>query len=714
MISRLFPSLAAAFALFAGIASAQVAIAQNAPMSPAATTPLKPGAVQTGHVELELIAASTAVAPGSPLRVAVRQRIMPGWHTYWRNSGDAGQPTDISWKLPKGVTAGAPVWPTPQRLPEATLMTYGYKGEVVTPVALTVGREVRPAATVRLVAHVDLLVCQNLCVPESADLALDLPVAATAAPSASAPVIAQALAAAPVPAPFAATASLDKGALRLAFAGPALDGIDPAGAYFFPDDTKTLTLTAPQTVERGSGGFTLVAKPAPDLTAQPTAPITGLLTVGGHAWEITAKPGTAPVSATKTGGAGFAGFLLALGAGIVGGLILNLMPCVFPVLAIKAAALAQNAHRPGESRLHGLAFLVGTVATFLVLAALLLAARAAGEAAGWGFQLQSPGVTAGLALLVLAVALNLSGVFEAGLSVQRVGGEVSTGNGVLGAFLTGVLAVLVAAPCTAPFMALATGYALTAPLPLALSVFAALGLGLALPFTLLCFSPALLSRLPRPGQWMETLRRLLAFPMYGAAAWLTWVFVQQTGAEALGLFFAAAVCLAFALHLFGGAQHNQAAGRSSMVGLVFAGLAVAGAVFLTATAATLPPETGAASTQVDRALKAEPFTPERLAELRSQGKPVFVNLTAAWCVTCKVNERVALSQPEVAQAFAKTGTAYLVGDWTRRDATIAKTLAEHGRAGVPLYLLYRPGASEPVVLPQLLTAGTVVGALTGK
>jgi thiol:disulfide interchange protein DsbD len=670
--------------------------------------------VQTGHVELELVGASTAAVPGSTLQVAVRQKIMPGWHTYWRNSGDAGQPTEISWKLPKGFSAAAPVWPTPQRLPEATLMTFGYKGEVVTPIAVSVGREVRPAPSVRLTAHVDLLVCQNLCIPESADLALDLPVAATSGPSAQAPLLAQALAAAPAPAPFTATASLKDGVLRLAFVGPALDGIDPSGAYFFPDDTKTLTLTAPQAVERGTGGFTLLAKPAPELTAQPTAPITGVLTAGGHAWEVTAKPGTPTAAAVGPSAAGIGGFLLALGAGVIGGLILNLMPCVFPVLAIKAAALAENAHRPGEARLHGLAFLVSTVATFLVLAALLLAARAAGEAAGWGFQLQSPGVTAGLALLVLAVALNLSGVFEAGLSVQRVGGEVSTGKGVAGAFLTGVLAVLVAAPCTAPFMALATGYALTAPLPLALCVFAALGLGLALPFTLLCFSPALLSRLPRPGQWMETLRRLLAFPMYGAAAWLTWVFVQQTGAEALGLFFAAAVCLAFALHLFGGAQHNQALGKGSVVGLLFAGLAVTGAVFLTAVAATLPPETGAASTQVDRALKAEPFTPARLAELRSQGKPVFVNLTAAWCVTCKVNERVALSQPEVAQAFARTGTAYLVGDWTRRDAAIAKTLSDHGRAGVPLYLLYRPGASEPVVLPQLLTAGTVVGALTAK
>jgi thiol:disulfide interchange protein DsbD len=292
-------------------------------------------------------------------------------------------------------------------------------------------------------------------------------------------------------------------------------------------------------------------------------------------------------------------------------------------------------------------------------------------------------------------------VFEAGLSAQRAAGSISTGGGLFGAFGTGVLAVLVAAPCTAPFMAAAIGYALTASAPFALAVFAALGLGLALPFTLLSFSPGLLARFPRPGAWMEGLRHVLAFPMYGAAAWLAWVFIQLTNVNALGYLFAAALALGFALYLFGGAQRRQAEGEAGVFGLLGAGLFVAGAVFLAAMAPTAPAgEEGA-----------EAYSSDKLAELRAEGRPVFVNFTAAWCVTCKVNEATTLSQPAVKAAMARTHTVYLVGDWTHRDAVIARTLADHGRAGVPLYLVYRPGAAEPKVLPQVLTTGIVVDAL---
>ena len=343
-----------------------------------------------------------------------------------------------------------------------------------------------------------------------------------------------------------------------------------------------------------------------------------MLAVAGHAWEISAKPGRLPEgagglgevraadeaapprgsggpAASPTSGpvAGPVGFVVALGLGLLGGLVLNLMPCVFPVLAMKAAALARHAqHGAGEARAHGLAFMAGTILTFVALAGLLLGLRAAGQAAGWGFQLQTPAVTAALALLMLAVALNLSGVFEAGLSAQRAAGSVSVGGGVLGAFATGVLAVLVAAPCTAPFMAAAVGYALTASAPLALCVFAAMGLGLALPFAAVSFTPALLARLPRPGPWMEGLRHVLAFPMYGAAAWLAWVFVQQTGAEGLGLLFAAGVALAFALYLFGGAQRREAAGAGALIALLGAGVFVTASIFLAALAANGPTDGG--------------------------------------------------------------------------------------------------------------------------
>ncbi len=709
MTLRLFLAACAWLLVAAGAASAQ----------PAAT----PGpAINTGHVQLKLIGPDAPATPGGTVHVALVQEITPGWHTYWRNSGDAGQPTQITWTLPAGVQAAEPVWPTPKRQREATLMTYGYQGEVVAPVALRLPRSFAPGAVLK--AHVDLLVCKDVCVPESGDLALPL----GASPGPGADQIKAALAAAPEPARFQAGAKLDAGKLMLAFAGQGVAGIDPTGAYFFPYDPKVLDHPSRQAVERGPQGLTLTVKAGSATSLK--GPVQGVLTFGGQAYEVSARPGVLPAGASGQGEVPAAdeaaaapapakasdsplGFLVALGSGLLGGLILNLMPCVFPVLAMKAAALARTAgHGPGEARAHGLAFMAGSVPAFVALAGLLLALRAAGQAIGWGFQAQSPTVMAGLSLLMLAVAMNLSGVFEAGLSAQRVAGSVSAGGGLFGAFVTGVLAVLVAAPCTAPYMAAATGYALTASAPSALAVFAALGVGLALPFTLLSFSPGLLSRLPRPGAWMEGLRHVLAFPMYGAAAWLAWVFVQQTNANGLGYLFAAALALGFALYLFGGAQRRQAEGSGGLLGLLGAGLFVAGAVFLAAMAANVGSggET-ANATETDRALSAEPYTPEKLAELRAQGRPVFVNFTAAWCVTCKVNEATTLSQPEVKAAFARTHTAYLVGDWTRRDASIAKTLAEHGRAGVPLYLVYRPGATEPQVLPQLLTPGVVEKAL---
>jgi thiol:disulfide interchange protein DsbD len=720
---RLITAVLAWLALTASAASAQ---------GPARPMPGVP--VQTGHVELQLLSADTVAAPGETAWVALSQSIAPGWHTYWRNSGDAGQPTQIVWSLPPGATVGAPVWPTPRRMREASLMTYGYQGQVVTAIPVHIAKSVPPGTVLTLTARVDLLVCKDLCIPEGADLAVQLPVGdAVEQDPTTGRKITDALLAAPKPAPFNAAAKVEHGMLELAFTGPVLKRLDPTGAYFFPDDPKALDEPSRQAVERGPTGFTLMVKAGPGAANGLSRPLTGVLSVAGHAFEVSARPGPLPAGASGLGAvpsadeapapkakpAGVAlGFLAALGLGLLGGVVLNLMPCVFPVLAIKAAALARVAgHGKAHARAHGLAFAVGVVLTFVLLAAGLIGLRAAGQAVGWGFQLQSPPVTAGLSLLMLAVALNLSGVFEAGLSAQRAAGQVATGNGLAGAFGTGVLAVLVAAPCTAPFMAVAIGYALTASAPLALCVFAAMGVGLALPFAILSFSPALLNRLPRPGAWMQTLRHVLAFPMYGAAAWLTWVFAQQLGAEALGVLFAAAVALAFALYLFGGAQRREADGAAGVVvGLLAAGVFTAAAVFLAAVAASAPAQgQGAvASSEVDRSLAAEPYSPTRLAELRSQGRPVFVNFTAAWCVTCKVNERVALSQPEVKAAFARTHTAYLVGDWTRRDATIARTLAEHGRAGVPLYLLYSPGTDQPQVLPQILTPDTLVRALQAQ
>jgi thiol:disulfide interchange protein len=677
--------------------------------------------VNTGHIEAALVPDRTSVAPGGTIHVALRQKILPDWHTYWRNPGDSGQPVTIDWTLPAGWRAGAITWPTPQRLKIGPLMDYGYTGEVLLPVALTAPQDAKAGQNVTLKAHAAFLVCKDVCVPEDAMLTLNLPV--TAAPGAVDPRwgarVAATLAAAPAPAGLTAAVTASATSLRLSVVGAAVKGGDFRDAYFYPYDPAAIDQPSPQVVDRGPGGVTLVLTPGQAFkTGKPPANLQGVLAFGGKAYEVTAPPGPPLPGAGGLGPPAAAGGVLqlagAIGFAFLGGLILNLMPCVFPVLSMKAASFAGHAHRPQDARIQGLAFMAGTVATFLALAGALIAARAAGQAVGWGFQLQSASVVAGLTLVMLLVALNLSGLFEVGASIQSAAGEAGAVDpgGVLGAAFTGALAVAVAAPCTAPFMAPAIGYALTQGPAVALSIFLALGLGLAAPFTALAFSPRLLSLLPRPGAWMEGLRKALAFPMYATAAWLVWVFSQQAGTLSLGALLGAGVLTGLAAWLYGVAQRRQIAGGRSAV--TFGSAAV---VLALALAAALWPQPGGAPAQAGATtasageLASEPFSPARLAELRAQGRPVFVNFTAAWCVTCQVNDKVALSGQKVADAFKKAGVVYLKGDWTNRDAVIAQTLTEHGRAGVPLYLVYGPKIPDAAVLPQILTESTVIDAV---
>jgi thiol:disulfide interchange protein DsbD len=393
-----------------------------------------------------------------------------------------------------------------------------------------------------------------------------------------------------------------------------------------------------------------------------------------------------------------------------GGILLNLMPCVFPILSMKAIALVSHGANPRGARREALAFVAGVVGSFLALAGALIAARAGGEAIGWGFQLQSPLIVALLALIFLAAALNLSGLYEVGTSLQGLGSGLAGRGGVMGSVFTGALAVVVAAPCTAPFMGPALGYALTQPTLVALAVFVALGLGFAAPFAVLGFTPALIHRLPRPGAWMATVRNILAFPLYASAAWLVWVLAQQAGPDGLARLLAAMVALGAAAWTFGLAQRRAAGGGRSASLAVLAALVLALSVGLVAGRgyASEPSERGVSPASGPAAA---PFSPQTLAALRAQGRAVLVNFTAAWCVTCQVNERLALSSPAVASALRKADAAYLVADWTNRDASIAKALADQGRAGVPLYLIYGAGADSPVTLPQILTPGILVAAL---
>ncbi|MBX9576376.1 MAG: thioredoxin family protein [Caulobacteraceae bacterium] len=676
----------------------------------------------TERIEAELVSMSAWATPGSTLMLAVRQDIQPGWHTYWRNPGDSGGATTLDWRLPTGFTAGDIVWPLPERQRLGELMNYGYSGVVYLPVPVQVPADAAPGSRQTFTVTALFLVCSaEMCVPDELELSLALPVApGAAADTGHAGPIRQVLETSPRPAPIAARITLgDDGRPLLTAAGTELEGV--TRAYFFPFEGGLLDHAAAQAGTRGPDGLTLTLTPGRGFGTV-ARPLAGVLDTDLGAFEVTAQPGEplpgtsgGGVLAEKTeaGGAAAVGVLTALGLALIGGLILNLMPCVFPILAMKAASLAAAAHDAPRARRDGLAFLAGVLVAFVALGGALLALRAAGQAVGWGFQLQSPGVMAGLTLLMLAVGLNLSGVFHVGAGLQAAAGSgpLSRLPGGVGAFFTGVLAVVVAAPCTAPFMALALGAALVMPWPVALLVFAMLGLGLALPYVAVSFSPAVLRRLPRPGPWMERLKGLLAFPMYGTALWLAWVFSRQAGAEALALLFAAALLVAFGLWLAGLNQSARAEGRAAVLSAVAATLALFGGVALAGTSTMLPAPTAGAEGPGATTLPSQPWAAEAVAAARAEGRPVLVNFTADWCVTCKINERAALSSGRVGQALEAANAVYLVGDWTRRDDVIAAELARHGRSGVPLYLLYPAGGGEPRILPQLLTEGTVVRAL---
>ena len=679
--------------------------------------------VKTAHVALELVAQSRGITPGGQVTVALSQDIQTEWHTYWRNSGDSGAPTELTWTLPAGWTAGDIVWAPPTRQPTGPLMNYGYAGKVLLPVTLTAPKSARIGDAVELKAHASVLVCADVCVPEDADLTLTLPVVASAPEMdpVNGPGIATALEMSPKPG-FAKAVFTQAGkTLKLAVFGEGLKGADVSDSYFYPYAADLIDHGKPQLIERGPEGLTFTLTPSPGKEDGPVpAAVEGVVIVAGHAFEVKAMPGALPPEASGLGPAqakptspagGDLGIFAAIAFAFVGGLILNLMPCVFPILAMKAASLAGHAHDRKEAQAQGLAFLAGAVGTFLALAGVLIAVRAGGAAVGWGFQLQSPPVVAGLALLMLAVALNLSGLFEIGSSLQGLGAEAASRGGLAGAFLTGALAVVVAAPCTAPFMAPALGWALVQPPLASLAVFFGLGLGFAAPFTLVAFIPGLLARLPRPGGWMEGFRRLMAFPMYGTAAWLAWVLAVQSGSDALARVFAAAVILALGVWLLGSAQRRAGLGQRPVKSLILgAALTIAALTAAIWPNYAEPAEAGSTEAR-GSSIPYEAYSPEKLAEVRATGKPVFINFTAAWCVTCQVNEKVAFSTRTAAEAFAKSGTVYLKADWTRRDAVIAEELARHGRAGVPLYLVYPAGGGDPVILPQILTGEMVAGAL---
>jgi len=644
--------------------------------------------VTAPHVRVELLTETTSVQPGHDLSVGIRFALDEGWHVYWRNPGDSGEAPTVTWTLPAGFVAGELEWPRPEAIATGPLTNFGYDGTVLLPTTIRVPRELPGGPPVELRAHAKWLVCNaDECIPGSATLATTLP-AGPGAPGPAAALFAATRTRLPTPPPgdWSVSASALPGAITLAVRGAHVP-VDPA-PRFFPFGREVIEHAAPQRLERAADGFRLVFTPWSGATTAPAA-LAGLLTVGEHAYAVVV-PTRAPVALRP--------FALAF----AGGLLLNLMPCVFPVLALKALALVGLA-REGRRRmrLHGLAYGVGVVASFWVLAGALLAVRAGGAQLGWGFQLQSPVVVALLASLFFWMALALLGVTSIGGAIMGVGNRLTVGSGYRASFFTGALATVVATPCTAPFMGTALGYALVQTPAVALGVFTSLGVGLAAPYVAITFAPALGAYLPRPGAWMETLEQLLAFPLLATVVWLVWVLSLQAGPGAAATMLAALLLLGFAAWIA-----RRGGGRRARV--------VAAAVVAVALAleSRLVPSAEPLAS-APSALAWEPYSAARLGELRRVGRPVFVDFTAAWCVTCQVNERLALAAPAVTAKMRALGVVPVRADWTRPNADISRALQEFGRDGVPLYVLYSGREREPPrILPQILTSETVLTELT--
>ncbi len=703
-----------------------------------AQTDPKKSTVTTPQIHAELMAHApqgistyskdTSYSTLTTVWVGLQLTHQPGWHTYWKNPGDSGLPTQLQWTLPVGVTAGDIQWPSPKRLPLDQLVNYGYEGTVLLPVPLTITPDFKPgllASSLPIQLKASWLVCRLECIPEEGEFSLSLPLKGSTAINTAA--FDAALAARPQAwvADKASRFTVQGDALQLTIAGlpSSLHGksldvfpetaevLNPSapGQQAWKGDTWTASL--PLSAQRSQSPTQLAAVlklSGPGETSSPgwrvELPVSGV-------WPTVVAP--APISpalqvaldgntrAATPPPAVSLGLLAALIGALLGGLILNLMPCVFPVLAIKVLNFTRHADDHRGHRLSGLAYTAGVMVSFMALGLLLLGLRAAGESLGWGFQLQNPAVVAGLATLFTVIGLNLAGVFEFGSLLPSGLAAFQARHPVLDAFLTGVLAVAVASPCSAPFMGASLGLAVTLPAAQALLIFAVLGLGLALPYLLASFVPSVARALPKPGAWMDALRKLLAFPMFATVVWLVWVLGQQSGIDGAGALLAILVAMSAVL---------WSLSLQGYLRRVIATFLIAACGYLIWSAGPFVIKLSADNGTQSTPQGWQAWNPGKVDQLLADQKTVFVDFTAAWCVTCQYNKRTTLANAEVQAAFAAKGIVMLQADWTRRDPAITAALAQLGRNGVPVYVFYKAGRA-PLVLSEILSVQEVREAI---
>jgi thiol:disulfide interchange protein/DsbC/DsbD-like thiol-disulfide interchange protein len=709
-----------------GLALATVQLTSNPPE--AASSGAASAVVKTDQARAELVVqAPNGIAPGQSVWLGLKIEHAPHWHTYWRNPGDSGLPTTLQFELPAGFAVGEIAWPTPKALPVGPLVNYGYEGTLLLAVPLTVPAGWQgDALSIRLRA--DWLICKDVCIPEGGDFTLHVP--ARAASTREAALFASAAAAVP-PAAAGVHATAQAGAAGLQLRVRGLPGHWQGKAVaLFPELAGVIDNAAKPTPRWDAAVWTVVLPLSAQRSESPESMQVVLHTAGEAAglrvpvavsgpWPSPAEvaaarasqaPGDAAADA-HAGSSGTAlGFWGALALALLGGVLLNLMPCVFPVLSLKVLGFAQPGHSRQSLLAGGLAYSVGVIASFLALAGLLLALRAGGEQIGWGFQLQSPVFVAALAALFALIALNLMGVFEVSMLLPQGWATAQARHPLADHLLTGVLAVAVASPCTAPFMGASLGLAASLPAPQALSVFAALGLGMALPYLALSAWPGLAARLPRPGAWMLHFKTLMAFPMWATVIWLIWVLAHQAGADGaaavLGLVLALAM-LAWSL----GVQGLSRPMRWVWRGVALLTLALTLVWAWPALQVSVTPGQASASPGEGQGDAWQPWSEARVSSALQQGQPVFVDFTAAWCVTCQFNKRTVLSQPAVQQLFDSKRVLLLRADWTQRDAAISEALRRMGRQGVPVYALHVPGRNAPTLLSEILSEREIRDAL---